>query len=73
VGEAVMNYVADSGIDVAVLGSRGMGSVKSTLLGSVGMGSVSDFAVTKLKVPVMVVKEEENASEQRTLVAERQA
>ena len=57
IGEAVEEYVASSKIDIVVLGSRGMGSMKRSLLGSLGMGSVSEFATTRLPCPVLVVKE----------------
>jgi hypothetical protein len=45
-------------VNLAVLGSRGMGSFKRSLMGFVGLGSVSDYCVHNLACPVLVVKAE---------------
>jgi len=57
VGESVVRFVEDSSLDLVVLGSRGMGSIKSSLLGALGMGSVSEFCLHNLKCPVLLVKD----------------
>ena len=57
VGESVEAFVQSAGVDVVVVGSRGLGSIKRSLLGAVGMGSVSSFCIEKLTCPVMVVRE----------------
>ena len=57
VGEAVLDFANEKNIDVAVMGDRGMGSMKSSLMGSLGLGSVSEFCARNLKCPVLVVKD----------------
>lgn len=57
IGEAMEKFVLDSHVNLVVLGSRGMGSIKRSLLSTLGMGSVSEFAVRTLPCPVVVVKE----------------
>jgi len=57
IGKAILNFAHEKNIDVAVMGDRGMGSMKSSLMGSLGLGSVSEFCARNLKCPVLVVKE----------------
>ncbi|KAL4459149.1 hypothetical protein ABPG75_014014 [Micractinium tetrahymenae] len=58
VGEAVGHFVQGNGIELLVLGSRGLGSIKRSLMGTLGMGSLSDFCVQRVRCPVLVVKEQ---------------
>jgi nucleotide-binding universal stress UspA family protein len=62
VGKAILEFVNEKNIDVAVMGDRGMGSMKSSLMGSLGLGSVSEFCARNLKCPVLVVKNGEAVS-----------
>jgi len=57
VGEAAKSFVEGSSIDLVVLGSRGMGSIKRSILGAVGMGSLSDYCVQHLECAVLIVRE----------------
>lgn len=41
VAESVVEWSKQHGVDMVVVGSRGMGAVKSTLMSLVGLGSVS--------------------------------
>ena len=56
-GGALVHYAASNGVDVVVMGARGMGAFKRALLGFVGLGSVSDYVTRHLKCPVVVVRE----------------
>ncbi|GAB4816632.1 hypothetical protein N2152v2_003678 [Parachlorella kessleri] len=56
VGESVVHYALENGVDVVVVGSRGMGSLKRALMSFVGLGSVSDYVVHHLEHPVIVYK-----------------
>lgn len=62
VGKAILEFVNEKNIDVAVMGDCGMGSMKSLLMGSLGLGSVSEFCARNLKCPVLVVKNGEAVS-----------
>ncbi|EFN53480.1 hypothetical protein CHLNCDRAFT_136764 [Chlorella variabilis] len=57
VGESLAGFVEGEQVDVVVLGSRGMGSIKRSIMGSLGMGSVSDYCVQHLRCPILVIKE----------------
>ena len=48
---AIIDVAEDSGVDLIVMGSRGLGLVKGVLL-----GSVSQYVVENAKCAVMVVK-----------------
>lgn len=56
VGLSMKHYQEANGIDVLVLGSRGMGAVKRALFSLVGLGSVSDWCAHNMTCPVIVVK-----------------
>lgn len=56
VGLSIQHYADANGVDVAVIGSRGMGAVKRALLSLVGLGSVSDWCVNHMGCPVIVVR-----------------
>ncbi|KAI3423020.1 hypothetical protein D9Q98_001372 [Chlorella vulgaris] len=56
VGQSVVHYSKANGVDLVVLGARGMGSFKRAMLSFVGLGSVSDYVVSHVEVPVIVVK-----------------
>ena len=56
VGDLVTKYASLVGADVIVLGSRGMGSMKSALMSLVGLGSVSEYCMHQAPCPVLVVK-----------------
>lgn len=47
----VLDFAESNGIDLIIMGSRGLGVVKGVLL-----GSVSQYVVEQAKCPVMVVK-----------------
>ena len=57
VGAAIARYAAANGVDVLVVGARGMGAVKRALMGFIGLGSVSDYLSRHVECPVVVVKE----------------
>ena len=42
--------------DVAVMGSRGMGKMQQMLHSLIGLGSVSEYCVSHITCPVLVVK-----------------
>mmetsp|Transcript_64861 Transcript_64861/g.204851 ORF Transcript_64861/g.204851 Transcript_64861/m.204851 type:complete len:175 (-) Transcript_64861:145-669(-) len=56
VGEGMVGHINKARFHVAILGSRGMGTVKRGLMDLVGMGSISDYCVHNLHCPVVVVK-----------------
>ncbi|PRW59077.1 universal stress family isoform B [Chlorella sorokiniana] len=56
VGQSVVHYAKENGVDLVVLGARGMGSWKRAIMSFVGLGSVSDFVVHHLEAPVIIVK-----------------
>lgn len=60
---SVATPLQDNAVDVVVLGSRGMGSIKASLLGALGLGSVTDHCVQHLRCPVLVVKEGQGGAE----------
>jgi nucleotide-binding universal stress UspA family protein len=45
VGESIVTWAKHERADLVVLGSRGMGAVKSTLMSVVGLGSVSEYCL----------------------------
>jgi len=49
--EAILEYAEKNGIDLIVIGSRGLGNIRSFVL-----GSVSHNVVQHAKIPVLVVK-----------------
>lgn len=49
--QAVLDYANDTGVDLIVMGSRGLGAIREFVL-----GSVSHNVVQHAKVPVLVVK-----------------
>lgn len=50
-GDIIVNYAIDQKVDKIVMGSRGMGALKSLIL-----GSVAYKVLGKVKVPVTIVK-----------------
>ncbi|EFN51655.1 hypothetical protein CHLNCDRAFT_139849 [Chlorella variabilis] len=56
VGESVVHYARENGVDLVAMGARGMGSFKRAMMSFVGLGSVSDYCVGRLECPVIVVK-----------------
>ncbi|GBF97957.1 hypothetical protein Rsub_10630 [Raphidocelis subcapitata] len=56
VGESVVEFVRARSVDVAALGSRGLGSFQRSVMSLVGLGSVSDYATHHMPVPVLVVR-----------------
>ena len=52
-----MHYAKENGMDLVVLGARGMGSWKRAMMSFVGLGSVSDYVVAHVAAPVVVVKQ----------------
>ncbi|KAI7840515.1 hypothetical protein COHA_005814 [Chlorella ohadii] len=57
VGQSVVHYAKENGVDLVVLGARGMGSWKRAIMSFVGLGSVSDYVVHHLEAPVVIVKQ----------------
>ncbi|KAG2423046.1 hypothetical protein HXX76_015562 [Chlamydomonas incerta] len=55
-GAALCKHGKAEGVDLMVVGSRGMGAVARSLLGLVGMGSVSDHLAHNSSCPLLVVK-----------------
>lgn len=53
---SIKHYQEANGIDVVVVGSRGMGAVKRALFSLVGLGSVSDWCAHNMSCPVIVIK-----------------
>lgn len=56
IGLSIKHYQEANGIDVVVVGSRGMGAVKRALFSLVGLGSVSDWCAHNMSCPVIVIK-----------------
>ncbi|GLC34202.1 hypothetical protein PLESTM_000169100 [Pleodorina starrii] len=56
IGEALCKHAKSEGVDLMVVGSRGMGAITRSLLGLVGMGSVSDYLSHNSPCPLAVVK-----------------
>lgn len=54
VAESVVAFAKEHGADLVVVGSRGMGAVKSTFMSLVGLGSVSAYLVHHLHCPVAI-------------------
>lgn len=50
-GPVLLNMAEDNGIDLVVMGSRGLGPLKGIF-----MGSVSSYMVSRSKCPVLIVK-----------------
>ncbi|MBO9604322.1 MAG: universal stress protein [Paenibacillaceae bacterium] len=50
-GLTIVDYAAENGCDLIVIGSRGLGNLRELFL-----GSVSHYVVQHAKVPVLVVK-----------------
>lgn len=56
VAQSLVHYARENGVDLAVVGSRGMGSLKRAVMSFVGLGSVSDYITHHLECPVVVYK-----------------
>lgn len=52
IGETLVKYAADNGVDLIVMGSHGRSAVGRLLL-----GSVSNYVVKHAKCPVLIVRE----------------
>lgn len=63
VAESIVALAKREKADLVVVGSRGMGSVKSTLMSLVGLGSVSGYLVHNLSCPVAVCRGREKDAE----------
>ena len=57
IAESLVKYANAKQVDLAVLGSRGGGSIERGLRSVVGLGSVSDYAVHNMHCPVLVVRQ----------------
>lgn len=53
---SLVRYSKEKGVDLVVLGSRGLGAFKRSLMSAVGLGSVSDYCTHHLQCAVAVVK-----------------
>lgn len=56
VAESIRKYAEANGVDIVVVGSRGLGGVRRAALSVVGLGSVSDWCVHNMSCAVVVVK-----------------
>ncbi|GFH25353.1 universal stress, partial [Haematococcus lacustris] len=56
VSESLLGFAKAYHIDLLVLGSRGMGMVRSALMSLLGMGSVSDALLRAAPCPLLLVK-----------------
>ena len=56
VGDSLLPYTEANGVDLVVVGARGMGAVKRAVMSFIGLGSVSDYVVAHAQCPVAVVK-----------------
>jgi len=56
IGDRLVKYADMHGVDLMVIGSRGIGAVKGALLGMVGLGSVSQRVSHGAKCPVLLIK-----------------
>jgi len=56
VAESVVVFAKEKGASLVVLGSRGMGAVKSTLMSMAGLGSVSSYCAHHLHCPLAVAR-----------------
>jgi nucleotide-binding universal stress UspA family protein len=52
IGQTLVKYVVDSGVDLIVTGSHGRSAVGRLLL-----GGVSDYVVKHARCPVLIVRE----------------
>jgi len=52
IGETLVKYANDSGVDLIVMGSRGRSAVANLLF-----GSVSNYVVRHAKCPVLIIRE----------------
>ena len=53
-GEAITKYIKDNNIDLVVMGTRGLGTIRRTIL-----GSVSDYVLHHANCPVAVIPTQE--------------
>ena len=58
VAQSIVVWCETRGVDMVIMGTRGMGSAKSALMSLVGLGSVSSYCAHNLKIPVCVVHHE---------------
>jgi len=58
IGLSIKHYAHANGIDLVVMGSRGMGAFKRAMFSFLGLGSVSDWCVHNLELPVVIVRGE---------------
>lgn len=56
VAESLVEAATKLKASLLVLGTRGMGSIKSALMSFIGLGSVSDYCLHHATVPVLVVR-----------------
>ena len=56
VGASLVHYAKSNGADLVVVGSRGMGALRSGVMAVLGLGSVSLYVAHHLAAPVVVVK-----------------
>jgi len=56
VAESIVAWAKRENISLLVAGSRGMGSMKSTLMSMVGLGSVSNYCLHHLETPMCIVR-----------------
>ena len=64
-GDSLVHYAEANGVDLIVVGARGMGAVKRALMSFIGLGSVSDYVVGHAQCPVAVVKQAQQSQEQQ--------
>lgn len=54
--QSIAHYAKDNKIDLAVVGSRGLGAAKRAVSAFFGLGSVSDYVVHNCPSPVLIYK-----------------
>ena len=64
-GESLVAFTKQRPADLVVVGSRGMGAVKSTFMSMVGLGSVSGYLVHNLHCPVAVCRGREEDTQDK--------
>ena len=60
ISRAICAYSIREEVDLVVIGSRGMGAMKSLLMDAIGVGSVSQFLAHHLLCPMVVVREDKD-------------
>jgi nucleotide-binding universal stress UspA family protein len=65
VGESIVSWAKHENADLIVLGSRGMGAVKSTLMSVIGLGSVSEYCLHHMDRGAVAIVHGTNLTQQK--------